>query len=325
LINQNLERDEPMMKKVAIALTNRFRTRRRRPCRSAPVGALALFALLLPRGAAADSWTRDSEARANEKPRYNLFHPTPRPLLRELATDRPDVTESPYTVDAGHFQAELSFFEYGRDRVRIDDGNRKVDAEQWAVLPANLKIGLLNNVDLQLVVAPYLRSEAGGTSASGFGDVQLRVKVNLWGNDGPHPTFGDTALAVMPFVEFPAGDDDLGLGDELEGGIIVPFATALPHGFSLGLMAEFDFVESDDGGHDFEFLHTASLGHDLYRELAGYVEYVGVAADGDYSVSLGAGLTYGLSADVQLDGGVLVGLNDDAEDFAVFAGMSFRL
>jgi hypothetical protein len=304
-------------------------SRRRAGGTPAPsVFALLLVAASFPRMAAADSWARASEVGAGSKSQYNLFNPTPRALLRELSTDRPDVTESPHTVDAGHFQAEFSFFEYARDRVRIDDRNAKVDAEQWSVLPANLKVGLLNNVDLQLFLTPYLRNEVGdgpfGSRAGGFGDVQVRLKLNLWGNDAPHLTFGDTALAVMPFIELPTGDEDLGLGDEFEGGVIVPFAASLPHDFSLGLMAEFDFVEGDDGGHDLVFVHTASLGHDLFRDLAGYVEYVGAAGDGDYTASLGAGLTYALTDDVQLDGGVLVGLNEAAEDLAVFAGTSFR-
>jgi hypothetical protein len=37
------------------------------------------------------------------KSRYNLFNPTPEKLLRELASDRPDQTEGPTTVDAGHW------------------------------------------------------------------------------------------------------------------------------------------------------------------------------------------------------------------------------
>src|SRR5256885_9928210 len=32
---------------------------------------------------------------------FNLFNPTPPELMREFNTDRPDKTESPYTVDAG--------------------------------------------------------------------------------------------------------------------------------------------------------------------------------------------------------------------------------
>ena len=37
---------------------------------------------------------------------YSLWNPTPDDKLRDLATDRPDKTESPITVDAGRFQIE---------------------------------------------------------------------------------------------------------------------------------------------------------------------------------------------------------------------------
>jgi hypothetical protein len=36
--------------------------------------------------------------------------------LRELSTDRPDKTERPFTVDAGHFQLEMDLFSYACDR-----------------------------------------------------------------------------------------------------------------------------------------------------------------------------------------------------------------
>src|SRR5215218_10376638 len=80
-----------------------------------------------------------------DKSQYTLFNPTPRASMRELSTDRPDTTESPYTVDAGHFQFELSLVDFTRD----DDGG--VKSETLTALPANLKVGLLNNVDLQFV------------------------------------------------------------------------------------------------------------------------------------------------------------------------------
>src|SRR5688572_5942243 len=41
------------------------------------------------------------------KSHYHLFNPTPRAQMREMSTDRPDQTESPYTVDAGHVQVEM--------------------------------------------------------------------------------------------------------------------------------------------------------------------------------------------------------------------------
>ena len=79
----------------------------------------------------------------------------------------------------------------------------------------------------------------------GFGDdTQIRLKINLWGNDGPQPGFGDTALAIMPFVKFPTGSGDL-TNDHVEGGVILPLAVALPDEFGLGLMAEVDVVYNE--------------------------------------------------------------------------------
>ncbi|MEY4692414.1 MAG: hypothetical protein RIT19_2739, partial [Verrucomicrobiota bacterium] len=39
--------------------------------------------------------------------RHWLLDPVPRQRLRPLATDRPDQTESAYSVDAGHVQFEV--------------------------------------------------------------------------------------------------------------------------------------------------------------------------------------------------------------------------
>src|SRR3712207_1476254 len=90
---------------------------------------------------------------AADKRGFTLFNPTPRELMREMSTDRPDTTESAYTVDAGHVQFELSFFDYARN----DDAGVRV--ESLAVLPSNVKVGLLNNVDVQFVFTPYLRED----------------------------------------------------------------------------------------------------------------------------------------------------------------------
>src|SRR5688572_9385162 len=171
-----------------------------------------------------------------DKSQYHLFNPTPVALMREMSTDRPDKTESAYTVDAGHFQIESDLATYTYDHDTKDGANRRVDA--WAVAAINFKVGLLNNVDLQTVVETYnhitIHDLAAGekTRQSGFGDITSRIKINIWGNDG-----GTTALAVMPYVKFPTSQDDIG-NDSVEGGLIVPMAIELPQGFGLGLMTE---------------------------------------------------------------------------------------
>ncbi len=50
----------------------------------------------------------EAEQPAPDKSQYSLFNPTPRELWRPLSADRPDFTESPYTVDASAVQLEMS-------------------------------------------------------------------------------------------------------------------------------------------------------------------------------------------------------------------------
>jgi hypothetical protein len=264
-----------------------------------------------------------------DKGGFTLVDPTPRGLMREMSTDRPDTTESPYTVDAGHVQFELSLFDYARD----DDAGVRV--KSLAVLPSNVKIGLLNDVDVQFVFTPYVREDTdvrgtgvGDDVVDGFGDdTQVRLKINLWGNDGPEPGRGDTAFAVMPFLKFPTGSGELS-NNHVEGGVILPLAVALPGGVGLGLMAEVDVVYNEaDDDYGVEFVHTATVGRDLIGALAGYVEYVGIApvdTGRTYTAVGSAGLTYAVTDDWVLDLGGTVGLSDAADDFTVFAGTSFR-
>jgi hypothetical protein len=283
--------------------------------------AAAIAALALGSLAAAQA---PAPPTAAEKTGYNLFNPTPRELMREMSTDRPDTTESPYTVDAGHIQLEVSAVDFTYDRNNEEDQNVRT----LAVAPVLIKLGLLNNVDIAVGLDPYTRVRATdratdtSTTAEGFGDTVVRLKVNLWGNDA-----GDTAFAIMPFINFPTADDDLGNGN-IEGGVILPFGMALPGEFSLGLMAEFDFIRSAaDDRYVVDFVHTATVGRGIVGELAGYVEYAGFAnlnGDEDYRAFFDAGVTYALSGDVQLDAGVRVGLTEAADDVGVFSGASFR-
>lgn len=261
-----------------------------------------------------------------DKSGYHLFNPVPADQLREMSTDRPDKTESPHTVDAGHVQAESDLVSYSRDDDESGGGDTRV--ESWAVAHINFKIGLLDNVDLQTVIETYnhvtTRDRVAGTTArqSGFGDLTSRLKVNLWGNDG-----GPTAFAVMPFVKFPTSQDDIG-NDSVEGGVIFPLGVALPAGFDLGAMTEVDFNrDQTGGGHHTEFINTLTVGRDILGPLGGYVEFFSAVSTESGSAWIGTvdvGFTYALTANVQLDAGVNIGVTDSADDYNPFAGLSIR-
>lgn len=252
------------------------------------------------------------DAPTDDKSAYTLANPTPRELWRPMSADRPDFTESPYTVDAGAVQIEASFVEF------TNDG----DAESFSIAPTNLKIGLTNSIDAQFVFTPYTHEDDGATTRDGLGDTQFRLKINLWGNDG-----GDTAFAIMPFVNLPTASDDLD-NDHIEGGVILPFSTELAEGVGLGLMFETDFVYDEaDEDYDTEFVFTGVLGFDLTDELGAYVEGIGILStdgDTDERAFLGLGLTYALSGNAVLDLGATLGLTDDTEDVTLFSGITLR-
>lgn len=229
--------------------------------------------------------------------------------LRPLSTDRPDATESPNTVDKGHYQVELEL------ASATFDGSR----EFYQFLETNLKYGVTDEMDIQFVV-PIFGYEAGGSE--GLGDIQVRLKYNLWGNDG-----GETALAVMPFVQIPSGADGLSSG-EVEGGIIVPFGMDGAFGWSYGFQAEVDLLADPAGdGHHFSFLASATAARPITETTGFFVELVGVQGEGGEATSeayFNTGITWGPEANLQFDAGVRIGLTSDSDDFSPFAGVSLK-
>jgi hypothetical protein len=192
-------------------------------------------------------------------------------------------------------------------------------------MASNLKIGLTNNIDFQAIITPYATAKAEVTGApaqefKGFGDTVLRLKTNIFGNDG-----GAAALAVMPFVNLPTNSG--GLGHKLlEGGIIVPFALSLPSDWNMGAMLQWNRAknEADDAFHH-EWVSSITFGHDLIGDLAGYAEFWNLSSTesgSTWTATLDFGLTYEIVKNVQLDAGMNIGVTDSADDLNPFLGIS---
>jgi Putative MetA-pathway of phenol degradation len=285
--------------------------------------AVALLAMLAGVG-----WARAEEepAVAADKSAFTLFNPTPAKLMREFTPDRPDFTESPITVDAGHLQVEMSFIDFTRNTTS------GVRTDVTVLGSFNIKVGVLNNTDLEFVLDPYtiVRTHepgAGNTTVRGVGDALVRLKINFWGNDGPQPGTGPTAFGLMPVVKIPTASRQIGNG-RVEGGLILPFTANLPAGFDLSAMVEIDFLRNEANTHyGAEYTHSLSLGHKIVGNLAGYVEYVGVSpvrTDHVYRASFSTGVSYLVGKNVEFDAGTLIGLSGRADAFNVFSGFSVR-
>jgi len=260
------------------------------------------------------------QAQENRTASYSLFNPVPRAALRDMETDRPDMTESPITIDAGHFQYESDLFRLQRE---ANEGSVK---NTYLFNQANLKVGLTGSTALQLVVQSYASSKEISTGdgsverSRGFGDLTLRIKQNLIGNDK-----GNFAIALLPYVKFPTSRVEE--QERYEGGLILPMSLKLPGDWKLGMQLEADRLQDSEGGamHT-QLLETLTLAHKLCNHLDGIAEtyYTYDTKIHHWNNYLNAALQLELAKDFKVDGGLNYGLQHDAMK-SYFVGLSFRL
>lgn len=272
---------------------------------------LALSALAVP------AYADDA---APDKSDFTLFHPTPDADLRSFSTDRPPKANSPYTVDAGHFQYETDIAVYGYGDTH------GVKTRDWTVLDPTLKLGLTNTIDAELQITPYesVETRSGGntTTVSGLGDTFARLKVNVLGDDR-----GSVAMALLPYVKLPTAQSGLG-NDSVEGGVILPVSFSAPGGFTVIVMPEGDFLRDTAGsGYHGVFDFLVNISHALSDRWTFYTEVFTSQSfqAGDKPVyTLDEALTCALGPNLQLDFGGNFSLNDVAPRVQLFIGLSER-
>lgn len=231
--------------------------------------------------------------------------------LRPLAADRPDSTESPQTVDKGHWQIETSILGYAQDK---QNGQT---TRTYEAFNTNLKYGLTDSIDFHIVFSPYIQQETANQSSQSHGDVQLRTKINLWGNDD-----GDSAMALLPYIKLAGGEFS---NDKTEGGLIVTYGTGLAD-YGIGAQIQLDYVYDETKDQmGFAASYAAVLGYDIHQDIAGYIEHIGeFDTDNQYIPYASFGFTYQSNNNQQWDIGSKLALDDKGQDFEVFFGLTQR-
>lgn len=265
----------------------------------------------------------------NSKERFSLFDPTPDRLLRDLTTDRPDTTESPFTVDAGRIQIETNLF--GLSRSRADADGTATDT--YDVAATNFRLGLTHRSEINVVARPFgvVRTKpndpAEATRRSGVGGLDIRAKWNFWGNDA-FETPGATALGLLPYVNLPTDRSNGVSPEHVEGGLIVPFAVKLSDKFGLGLNTGVHLARNaSTAGYHPEYLNSASLSYEWSERLGTYYEVAtrfGTRDPLGHIVMLGTGVTYKLNKNLQLDAGVNFGVTRASDRINPFVGLAAR-
>lgn len=260
-----------------------------------------------------------------DKSSFHLFRPTPTEQMRELSADRPDKTDSPMTVDAGHVQVEMDFVNMTLDRPRTDNGKARYRSVDLA--PMNVKLGVLNNLDFQVTYTAHRweTTEESSTGSlerkQGFDGITPRLKWNLIGNDG-----GFFALALLPFIKAPLTQSRLS-NDRIEGGLAIPYSFDVP-GWDIGLQTAFHWHRNESRpGYHTEFDNSLSVGHSLIGPLSLSVEFFGSVSterDQGWVGTVDTWLTYQVSPNLRLDAGVYIGVTPSAPDWHPFLGMTCR-
>jgi hypothetical protein len=278
--------------------------------RTAGLLGLAIGALATAQPARADDAASPS-ASPPDKSGYTLFNPTPDDEMRKFTPDRPTKGFSVRTVDAGHVEIETDFINYTYSNYQ------GAMTRSIQTLDPNIKLGLTNWMDVEVQFNGLQYSRLFGTASSqnifdgtGFGDVFLRSKVNLFGNDS-----GPAGLALIPYVKLPSSAPFISNG-AVEGGLIAPLALR-PDDFIITLMTEVDVLKTAIGnGRYTNFVNLIGVSHPV-PGLDGFNAMVEL-----YSSDLGA--NFKLDEHTIVDVGMNLGLNKAAPKAQIYSGISLR-
>ena len=262
-----------------------------------------------------------------DKGRCTLLHPVPDDQQRDFSPDRPSQFTGPTTVDAGHFQLEMDVVNYVRDRNNAERAH--VDVDQWNAAPFDLRVGLTQRTEIDYLYDGYLNLRTRDRDAhtdrtqSGFGDLTLLFKYNLFGNEGGTLSFG-----MLPYLKLPTSTAHLG-NRYVEGGVELPLNINLPANFQLGIQVEFDAVRNDaNTRYEAAFTDIAYLGYSfLAKKLTVYGEWysrVNRGPDSQVDGEVDAGLIYYVGKNAEVDIGCDFGVTRAAPDYQPFVGLSVR-
>jgi outer membrane putative beta-barrel porin/alpha-amylase len=269
----------------------------------------------------------DSEA-CIDKSRYTLFNPTPLNCMREFAPDRPDLTDNPFTVDAGHVQLEADLVNYSLSRP---DPEGTV-TEKFLFGTTDIRVGLTNNIEVDALVQPInaVHTQFVHPSmddwAAGPDTLEIGSKFNLYGND----TFekpGSIALGIRPFIEIPTVHNGVG-EEDVEGGVSALLAIKLSTKTELEMMTEYDIVKDEEGsGYHVEYFNSASYEYEWNSKISTYFEVATLFGNEDPSggiVQFGAGILYQPRENVQIDVGSNFGVTRASDRINPFVGITKR-
>jgi hypothetical protein len=223
----------------------------------------------------------------------------------EIATDRPDVTNSSLVVPIGSLQSENGVNFSSRNGGQIIDATNT----RW-------RLGIASCLEL-LVDLPTYSTPVRGPGSSGFSDVSPAIKWQI------SPIPGKIDASVVFGVGLPTGTVGIA-GRGAQPYLQMPWSWELHAGWGVsGMLTE--FLRPSDVASPRTTEATFAIEKKLTDRMSLFVEYVS-----DYPESasptllLNSGGLYRLSPTQQIDFHIAFGLNHNAPSYIVGVGYSFR-
>jgi hypothetical protein len=223
----------------------------------------------------------------------------------EIATDRPDVTNSSVVVPAGSLQIENGI------NFSARDGSRSVDGTN-----TRLRAGLASCLEF-LVDVPTYFATVRSPEGSGFSDVAPALKWQI----SPNP--GKVDLSAVFGLALPTGSAGIA-GHGTQPYLQFPWSWELRGGWGLsGMLTE--FIRPSDPASKLLTETTFVIEKKMTEKASLFVEYVGdYPENGSPAQLLNSGGLYRLSPHQQVDFHVALGLNHNAPSYIIGIGYSVR-
>jgi Putative MetA-pathway of phenol degradation len=224
----------------------------------------------------------------------------------EIATDRPDVTNSSLVVPVGSLQSENGVDLVSRNGTQVLNGTN-----------TRLRAGLSPCLEL-LVDLPSYSAGVQGPADWGFSNLSPALKWQI------SPVPGKFDLSVTTGIGLPTGASRIS-GPGAQPYLQVPWSLELSDDWAVNGMVT-EFFRPSDPATRFVSQYTFALERKLGRGADLFVEYVTyVRSGGPTGQLINSGLVYRITPTQQLDFHVAFGLDPSAPSWIAGVGYSFRL
>lgn len=232
----------------------------------------------------------------------------------DMVTDRPDKTESASVVPAGWLQIETGA-EFSRSVIGIGYVLSRTN-----IAATLLRYGVFDKLELRLggILLVEQRNKSGvKTDISGLSDIMIGAKYNF---SSDQPVVPDIALLIHLFL--PAGKVEF-KPPKTEPQAVLSVSKAVNNFLAVGINIGAQYNSSNK---ETDYFYTISTALGITERIGSFIElYSEVLPSSVPFTSLGAGFTYLLLPNIQLDCSGGNGLFHNSNVWYFGAGVSARI